>query len=64
MHLQELYQGCSRYGGAVAESLFAEGICLPSSSSLTSEEQQYIVNVVREAAGYSKASTSMMAMMR
>jgi pyridoxal phosphate-dependent aminotransferase EpsN len=64
MHLQELYEGCSRYGGTVAESLFAEGICLPSSSSLTSEEQQYVVNVVREAAGYSKASTSTMAMMR
>jgi pyridoxal phosphate-dependent aminotransferase EpsN len=53
MHLQKLYQGCSRYGGAVAERLFAEGICLPSSSSLTSEEQDYVVNVVRQAAGMS-----------
>ncbi len=51
MHLQELYRGCARYGGAVAEQLFREGICLPSSSSLTIEDQQYIVTVVREASG-------------
>jgi dTDP-4-amino-4,6-dideoxygalactose transaminase len=62
MHLQKLYQGCSRYGGAVAEHLFAEGICLPSSSSLTLKEHTYIVNVVREAAGMSKVSNSTMAM--
>jgi pyridoxal phosphate-dependent aminotransferase EpsN len=51
MHMQKLYQDCSRYGGSVAEHLFAEGICLPSSSSLTPEEQSHVVRVVREAAG-------------
>jgi pyridoxal phosphate-dependent aminotransferase EpsN len=61
MHLQELYDGCSRYGGAVAEDLFARGICLPSSSRLTAEEQTYVLNVVREAAGMSKASDLTMA---
>jgi pyridoxal phosphate-dependent aminotransferase EpsN len=50
MHMQKLYQDCARYGGSVAEHLFAHGICLPSSSSLTPEEQAYVVNVVREAA--------------
>lgn len=62
MHLQKLYQGCLRYGGSVAEHLFAEGICLPSSSSLTAQEHKYIVDVVREAAGMSKVSNSTMAM--
>jgi pyridoxal phosphate-dependent aminotransferase EpsN len=62
MHLQKLYQGCSRYGGAVAEHLFAEGICLPSSSSLTPQEHTYIVNVVREATGMSKVPNSTMAL--
>ena len=51
MHLQDLYKDCARYGGAVAESLFENGICLPSSSSLSSEDQQYVVNVIREASG-------------
>ena len=51
MHMQKLYQDCSRYGGSVAERIFAEGICLPSSSSLTLEEQTHVVNVVRKVAG-------------
>jgi pyridoxal phosphate-dependent aminotransferase EpsN len=61
MHLQKLYEGCSRYGGAVAEDLFARGICLPSSSSLTPEEQIYVVNVIREAAGMSEIADLTMA---
>ena len=51
MHLQPLYAGCERYGGEVAEDLFRRGICLPSSSSLTEEEQLYVINSVRKAAG-------------
>jgi pyridoxal phosphate-dependent aminotransferase EpsN len=53
MHLQPLYAGCERYGGEVAEDLFRRGICLPSSSSLTEEEQLYVINSVRKAAGAS-----------
>lgn len=60
MHLQQLYQGSSRYGGQVAEHLFAKGICLPSSSSLTPEDQDYVAGVVREAAGMSKFSNPML----
>jgi len=51
MHLQPLYAHCERYGGEVAEDLFRRGICLPSSSSLTLEEQLYVVNVIRGACG-------------
>jgi pyridoxal phosphate-dependent aminotransferase EpsN len=47
MHLQPLYAGAECYGGVVAEDLFARGICLPSSSSLTPEEQDRVVSVVR-----------------
>lgn len=57
MHLQPLYAGCEIYGGAVAEDLFRRGICLPSSSSLSSEEQLHVINTVRTAAG-SAAATS------
>lgn len=62
MHLQKLYEGCLRYGGEIAEDLFARGICLPSSSSLTATEQTYVVNVVREAAGRPKVSEMTMAL--
>lgn len=51
MHLQPLYSGCECYGGEVAEDLFRRGICLPSSSSLTAEDQLYVINCVRNAAG-------------
>ena len=51
MHLQPLYAGCARYGGEVAEDLFRRGICLPSSSSLSLEDQIHVINQVRAAAG-------------
>src|SRR5258708_4053456 len=44
MHLQPLYAGCARYAGAVAESLFRRGICLPSWRSISSEAQLYLLN--------------------
>jgi pyridoxal phosphate-dependent aminotransferase EpsN len=49
MHLQPLYAGCERYGGEVAADLFERGLCLPSSSSLTADEQDHVIEVVREA---------------
>ena len=51
MHLQLLYAGCQCYGGEVAEDLFRRGICLPSSSSLSLEDQLYVINQVRFTAG-------------
>jgi dTDP-4-amino-4,6-dideoxygalactose transaminase len=51
MHLQPLYAGCAHYAGEVAEDLFRRGICLPSSSSLSVEDQIRVINQVRAAAG-------------
>jgi pyridoxal phosphate-dependent aminotransferase EpsN len=53
MHLQPLYAGCECYGGRVAEDLFRRGICLPSSSSLSRDDQLLVINCVRETAGAS-----------
>lgn len=47
MHLQPLYAGCECYDGDVAEDLFWQGICLPSSSSLSEEEQGRVIAVVK-----------------
>ncbi len=49
MHLQALYGQVERYGGEVAEDLFQRGLCLPSSSSMTAEEQARVVAVIRAA---------------
>ena len=51
MHLQPLYRDCECYGGSVAADLFAKGICLPSSSSLSAEDQLRVVNAVRRLVG-------------
>jgi dTDP-4-amino-4,6-dideoxygalactose transaminase len=49
MHLQRLYSDCEHYGGAVSQDLYERGICLPSSSSLTAEEQAHVISHVRAA---------------
>jgi len=51
MHLQSLFAGCERYGGEVAEDLFKRGICLPSSSSLSGDDQLRAINCVRRTIG-------------
>jgi pyridoxal phosphate-dependent aminotransferase EpsN len=48
MHLQPVFAGCETAGGAVAEKLFDDGLCLPSGSSLTTAQLERIVAVVRE----------------
>lgn len=42
MHLQPVFKGCPVYGGSVAEDLFNRGICLPSGTGLTKEDQKRI----------------------
>ena len=46
MHLQPVFQDCRVRGGAVAEDLFARGLCLPSGSSLTSDQLDRIAGIV------------------
>jgi pyridoxal phosphate-dependent aminotransferase EpsN len=50
MHMQRLFSDCEFYGGAVSKYLYERGICLPSSSSLTTEDQAYVIQQVRTAA--------------
>jgi pyridoxal phosphate-dependent aminotransferase EpsN len=51
MHLQRLYAGCACWGGAVAADLYQRGICRPSSSSLSVDDQMRVIDCVRGAAG-------------
>ncbi|MGE5274607.1 MAG: DegT/DnrJ/EryC1/StrS family aminotransferase [Verrucomicrobiota bacterium] len=48
MHLQPFYRDAPVYGGSVSAGLFARGLCLPSGSALTEEDQLRIVGIVRE----------------
>lgn len=46
MHLQPLYADAKVYGGEVGERLFASGLCLPSSSSLSPSDLERVVEAI------------------
>ncbi|MGG0670226.1 aminotransferase class I/II-fold pyridoxal phosphate-dependent enzyme [Lederbergia citrisecunda] len=52
LHMQPLFEGCKFYphaeGDVVGERLFAEGLCLPSGSNMTVEEQERVIGVLRK----------------
>lgn len=58
MHLQPLFAGCDCYGGDVARDLYQRGVCLPSSSSLSREQQDHVVSQVVAAHARSAAASS------
>jgi len=47
LHLQPAFAGAQVFGGPVAESLFRDGVCLPSGSSLTQRDQDRVIEIVR-----------------
>lgn len=51
MHRQPVFAGCEVIGGAVADDLFAQGLCLPSGSNLSEVDLARVANVVRGCAG-------------
>lgn len=46
MHLQPLFAGYDVRGGAVSESIFATGLCLPSGSSMTEAQLEQVAGIV------------------
>lgn len=50
LHMQPVFTTSPCYGGAQAERLFAEWLCLPSGTSLTAAERQRVITVVRACA--------------
>jgi pyridoxal phosphate-dependent aminotransferase EpsN len=49
MHMQPLFERCRVVGGAVAETLFNKGLCLPSGTSCTDEDLARIVRIVKQS---------------
>jgi pyridoxal phosphate-dependent aminotransferase EpsN len=43
MHMQPLYKGAPYHGGGVDERLFAEGLCLPSGSDMSDDQQDEVI---------------------
>jgi dTDP-4-amino-4,6-dideoxygalactose transaminase len=51
MHLQPIFQRYPYYGEKVAETLFENGLCLPSGSNLTDEDRKKIQDVLLKFMG-------------
>jgi dTDP-4-amino-4,6-dideoxygalactose transaminase len=49
MHRQPVFAGHAFRGGDVADDVFRRGLCLPSGSSLTSEQLERVANALRAA---------------
>ncbi|MFN9090528.1 MAG: DegT/DnrJ/EryC1/StrS family aminotransferase [Alphaproteobacteria bacterium] len=50
LHMQPVFRDAPRVGGAVAEALFARGLCLPSGSGMAPAEQHRVIRAVHAAA--------------
>jgi len=51
MHQQPLYKGCdyiSHDGNSFSDYLFETGICLPSASNMTQQQQQCVIRAIRD----------------
>jgi dTDP-4-amino-4,6-dideoxygalactose transaminase len=46
MHLQPVFASAPNFGGTVAETLFDQGLCLPSGSNLSSDDFERIWEVL------------------
>ena len=51
MHQQPLFNGAQMVGGSVANAVFADGLCLPSSSSMSEAEVDEVIHHIRVLAG-------------
>ena len=58
MHTQPMFAGCDVVGGTVAERLYATGVCLPSSSSLSAHDQARVTSAVADALRYRTARSA------
>ncbi len=52
MHLQPIFEGCDFFshsdGKPVSEEIFETGVCLPSDTNMTADEQDRVIAVIKE----------------
>lgn len=46
MHLQPVFKDCPYYGNGISDSLFENGLCLPSGSNLSNEDRNSVLRVI------------------
>ncbi len=48
MHMQPVHEDLEFFGSGVSEHLFKNGLCLPSDTKMTKEQQDRVISVIRE----------------
>ncbi|MDA3884460.1 MAG: aminotransferase class I/II-fold pyridoxal phosphate-dependent enzyme [Candidatus Delongbacteria bacterium] len=51
MHLQPIFKDCISYTNGVSEELFKIGLCLPSDTNMTKEDQERVIEIIVGNAG-------------
>lgn len=46
MHMQPVFASCPFYGNGTSERLFENGLCLPSGSNMTDDEQKRVIDII------------------
>ena len=49
LHMQKVFQEKQMFGGSVSESLFYNGLCLPSGSNLSEEDREKVISILSSA---------------
>ncbi|MGX6978299.1 DegT/DnrJ/EryC1/StrS family aminotransferase [Vagococcus elongatus] len=47
MHIQPIFKKYEYFGSGVSEELFAKGICLPSDTKMTEEQQDEVIKIIK-----------------
>ena len=51
MHLQPVFADCPAYVNGVSECLFEYGLCLPSGSNMSDDDQERVISVILKTVG-------------
>ncbi|MBK8502208.1 MAG: aminotransferase class I/II-fold pyridoxal phosphate-dependent enzyme [Saprospiraceae bacterium] len=51
MHLQPVFRDCPKHINGVSEDLFIRGLCLPSSSNLSNDDRDFVVDSIKDYFG-------------
>ncbi len=57
LHIQPVFAECECFGGAVAEDLFAYGLCLPSGSNLTDKDLDRVIDGIKAVHNHTQKIT-------
>ena len=55
MHLQPVFNDYESYTNGVSEELFKDGLCLPSDTNMTDEDQDRVISIIKNTVGNSPA---------